>query len=651
MRSIDGEVPAIHPPNQAFRPRNVSGAIFCVRIIARQVKGDSKMGKNEKTKKPKPKYNVWQNTAYMLSVAWDTRRSVPLLVVLLAVCTAGKTTAEMLISPAVLGKLESGASLGQLLGAIGGFTILLFALTALCYYIDHLTMFGRCGVRLELLKRINTKRTRTAYANLLDEAFRLMYQKGHDACMNNRASGEAFWKSWTDIMTNLIGFGVYLALLSGLNPWLCVLTALTAVVSYFSTRNINEWGYRHREEGAKITRSLHYLRNTAEGREFGKDIRIFGLRQWLTDLYDSALRLNYAFLEKRERAYLTANLIDLALLLVRNGAAYAYLLWLTVTRGLPVSEFLLYFGAASGFAQWVTGLMEQFALLRKQSLDIFTIREFLELPEPFRFEEGIPLEKRLDMPYELQLEDVSYRYPGAEKNTIAHMSLTLHPGENLAIVGLNGAGKTTLVKLICGFLDPTGGRVLLNGQDIRQYNRRDYYKLFEAVFQDFSVLSCTVAENVAQAMDGIDEEKVRYCLDQAGLTEKITSLPAGIKTHVGRDVYLDGVEFSGGQTQRLMLARALYKDAPILVLDEPTAALDPIAEDDIYQKYNEMTRGRTSLFISHRLASTRFCDRILFLENGRVVEEGTHDQLMAQNGGYAKLFAVQSKYYKEGKAV
>lgn len=169
------------------------------------------------------------------------------------------------------------------------------------------------------------------------------------------------------------------------------------------------------------------------------------------------MRLNYAFLEKRERAYLTANLIDLALLLVRNGAAYAYLLWLTVTKGLPVSEFLLYFGAASGFAQWVTGLMEQFALLRKQSLDISTIREFLELPEPFRFEEGIPLEKRLDMPYELQLEDVSYRYPGAEKNTIAHMSLTLHPGENLAIVGLNGAGKTTLVKLICGFLDPTGG--------------------------------------------------------------------------------------------------------------------------------------------------------------------------------------------------
>ena len=231
------------------------------------------------------------------------------------------------------------------------------------------------------------------------------------------------------------------------------------------------------------------------------------------------------------------------------------------------------------------------------------------------------------------------------------MDLTIHHGENLAIVGLNGAGKTTLVKLLCGFLDPTEGRVLLNGQDIRQYDRRDYYKLFAAVFQDFSVLSATMAENVAQTRTGIDEARVRVCLEQAGLTEKVRSLPKGLETQVGRDVYEDGIELSGGQTQRLMLARALYKNAPVLVLDEPTAALDPIAEDDIYQKYNEMTKGRTSLFISHRLASTRFCDRILYLKDGRVAEEGTHEQLLKQGGGYAQLFEVQSQYYREGKAV
>ena len=162
-------------------------------------------------------------------------------------------------------------------------------------------------------------------------------------------------------------------------------------------------------------------------------------------------------------------------------------------------------------------------------------------------------------------------------------------------------------------------------------------------------MDVTVAENVAQAAEGIDREKVARCLEQAGLTEAVEKLPQGMDTHVGRKVYLDGVLFSGGQTQRLMLARALYKDGPVLVLDEPTAALDPLAEDNIYHKYNDMTAGKTSVFISHRLASTRFCDRILFLADGQIAEEGTHESLLASGGGYADLFEVQSRYYREGR--
>lgn len=190
--------------------------------------------------------------------------------------------------------------------------------------------------------------------------------------------------------------------------------------------------------------------------------------------------------------------------------------------------------------------------------------------------------------------------------------------------------------------------MLLNGADIRRFNRREYYSLFSAVFQDFSVLDATLAENVAQQVDGIDEEKVWRCLHEAGLTEKVKSLPQGLRTHIGRQVFEDGVELSGGETQRLMLARALYKDGPVLLLDEPTAALDPIAENDIYQKYNEMTAGRTSVFISHRLASTRFCDRILYLADGKIAEEGTHESLLKLGGGYAHLFEIQSQYYQEG---
>ena len=229
------------------------------------------------------------------------------------------------------------------------------------------------------------------------------------------------------------------------------------------------------------------------------------------------------------------------------------------------------------------------------------------------------------------------------------MNLTIHPGEKLAIVGLNGAGKTTLVRLLCGFFDPTEGHVLLNGRDIREFNRREYYQLFSAVFQEFSVLDVTVAENIAQTVENINYEKIHDCIEKAGLSALIQELPKGLDTHVGKEVFLDGVLCSGGQTQRLMLARALYKDGPILMLDEPTAALDPIAENDIYMKYNDMTQGKTSIFISHRLASTRFCDRIIFMADGTIVEQGTHESLLAQDGEYAKLFEVQSRYYQEGR--
>lgn len=246
------------------------------------------------------------------------------------------------------------------------------------------------------------------------------------------------------------------------------------------------------------------------------------------------------------------------------------------------------------------------------------------------------------------MKNVTFRYPESDHAIFENLNLTIRSGEKLAIVGLNGAGKTTLVKLICGFYDPTEGEILLNGKNIKIFNRYDYYKHFTAVFQQFSVLETSVEANVAQSATNIDVEKVTECLEKAGLTQKIASLSNGLKTNVGHFVFDDGVDFSGGEVQRLMLARALYKNAPILVLDEPTAALDPIAENDIYQKYSQMTEGRTSLFISHRLASTRFCDRIIFLADGNIKEEGTHDSLMELGGEYAELFSVQSKYYQEG---
>lgn len=598
-------------------------------------------------KTPKPKYNLWQNTGFMLRTSRKYAKSVFPLCIVLALLSAGKSVAELLIAPAILNKIELSASLGSVVFTIAAFALVLMLLSGLRSYVDTNALFGRIAVRSQgIYLSISRKYAETSYPNLLNTDFLALGEKASAACSANSEASEAIWTTLTDLMTSCIGFIVYLALLTNLNLWLAALVAATTAVSYFASKRINEWGYLHRSEELELTKRIEYANKTATSREFAKDIRMFGLRGWLEDLWGSTMRLYSAFCAKRERKYIWANIIDIVLTFLRNGIAYAFLIGITVKNGLPASQFLLYFAALSGFAQWVVGILDKLSVMHKQSLDISTIREFLDWDEPFDLNGGERIAFEPNKQYEIRLDDVSFRYPKADKDTLSHINLTVHPGEKLAIVGLNGAGKTTLVKLVCGFLDPTEGRILLNGEDIRKFNRNDYYALFSAVFQEFSVLDVTVKENVAQCVDGIDETRVWQCIDKAGLTEKIRSLPKGIETHLGRRVFKDGVEFSGGQTQRLMLARALYKNAPILVLDEPTAALDPIAENDIYQKYNDMTHGRTSFFISHRLASTRFCDRIIFVDGGKIAEEGTHDELLKNGGGYAYLFEVQSKYYR-----
>ncbi len=600
-----------------------------------------------KEKKKKPTYNMWQNTAYFVRAAWGNCPSVLLICLLLAVATAGATVVEMLFVPVVLGQVEGHVPLPQLLATIGVFTLALLLLWGGKSYLNTNALFGRIQVRMYISGEISRKSTSTSFPNLLDTTFLKWKEQALRTCNSNQDASEAIWTTWTDILTNVLGFAVYLLLLTGLSGWMVALVILTTAVGFMVSEHLEGWGSRHREERAACMNTIGYARRVSTKREYAQDFRIFGLRPWLEEVWSSAMGAYRAFLTRRERVYFLVYVVDALLTLLRNGGAYAYLIWLTLTQGLSASQFLLYFSAISGFTQWVKGIMEQFSTLHRQSLELSTLREFLEWPEPFAFEEGKPLPQGLK-DCEIMLDHVSYRYPGAEKDTISNLTFTLHPGEKVAIVGLNGAGKTTLVKLLCGFLDPTQGCVRLNGVDIRTYNRREYYHLFSAVFQEFSVLDTNVAVNVAQRVDGIDRARVAECLEKAGLTQAVEALPKGMDTPVTRNVFEDGVELSGGQMQRLMLARALYRDAPVVVLDEPTAALDPLAEHDIYMKYNSMTQGKSSLFISHRLASTRFCDRIIYMEYGRIAEEGTHQSLLDLGGGYSKLFEVQSRYYQEG---
>ena len=594
----------------------------------------------------KPKYSVRQNVCFMVRTAWQTRRRVLLLCVVLAAVQVALNLAQLYIAPEILAKVEQGAPVRELVQTIGFFTAVLFLLQGAAAYCEAVRMPGEIDVRCAIIRMISRKSSETSYPNVHDSKILKLEEQTQRAINSNDDAAEHIWHTLTELLANLGGFAVYLLLLCRLSRFLILLVVLTAAADFFVSHYINEWEYRHRDEREQYDKELHYFLDKPRQVQLAKEIRVFGLAPWLRELREKSLRALAAFVARREKTCLWANAADVVLTLMRNGIAYAYLIRQTLVQGWPASTFLLYFTAVSGAAAWVTGILTQCSQLHKESIDLSRVQEYLHIPEPFRFEGG--LQPPAADGYELRLENVSFRYPGTDKDILKQMDLTIRPGERLAVVGLNGAGKTTMVMLLCGFYDPTEGRVLLNGQDIREFDRGAYYRLFSAVFQGFSILDTTIAECVAQTAENIDREKVERCLAQAGLTQAIAQFPQGINTHFGRDVYLDGVQLSGGQTQRLMLARALYKDGPVLILDEPTAALDPLAENDIYQKYSDMTAGKTSVFISHRLASTRFCDRILFIADGGIAEEGTHQELLAKGGAYAELFAVQSRYYQEG---
>ncbi len=604
----------------------------------------------EQEARRKPRYSVIQNVAFMVKLAWkEKEKKVLVLGLSLAVLSTAKTVASLYLSPAIVGLVEKGAPIAELLWTLFFFTVLLLTLPALMAYVSGNTAPGRITLRTVLMGAINRKACCCSYANLLDKKFKDRMMEAYQAVDGGGCAAENIWDVLFGLIENVLTFLCYLLLLLNVDFFLLVVITLVAFLRYRIHKFLNTYWYRHHDEEREGYSLIWEMRQYCESVPMAKDIRLFSMRPWIEKMYAKGFELCDAFQRKYQNVLLRGPLSDLILDFLLQGLIYAYLIYLVLNGRLNVSSFLLYFTAANSFSGWISGILDNSLSLYQTSLSLSFMREFLDYPEPFTFEGGVPLTPDPADRYEITFEDVSYRYENADQDTLSHICLTLHPGEKLAVVGLNGAGKTTLVKLLCGFLDPTKGRILLNGTDIRTYNRRDYYRLFSAVFQFSSLLPASVAVNVAQNDGAIDEERLRRCVAQAGLQEKIESLPLKYDTLLDRQVYDDAIQLSGGEIQRLMLARALYKDAPFIILDEPTAALDPLAEADMYRKYHEMTKERSSLYISHRLASTRFCDRIILIENGTLAEEGTHEQLLALGGSYARLFRVQSRYYQEGE--
>lgn len=399
-------------------------------------------------------------------------------------------------------------------------------------------------------------------------------------------------------------------------------------------------------------RKLDYMETVTTDFSFAKDIRLFGMKNYLSKKQKQVFDTELSHWKKSRQYWIYNSLFAHGMVLIQNLIIMGMLIYSVVYEGLSIGNFSLYFASSTAFSGAVNQILMAVSALRERSAQTDDFRSFMDIPSA----DASGTVKKPPVPrsdrYEFTFENVSFKYKGQETYALKNVNITISQGEKLAVVGLNGAGKTTFIKLLLRLYDVTEGRILINGVDVREYDRADYFSLFAPAFQDVMVFAFPMSENVSMKEPfNTDKEQAEKMLRSAGLGEKIDSLEKGVDTELLKVLYDDGVDLSGGEKQKLALARALYKDTDVVVLDEPTAALDALAEYRLYQSFDGLIGGKTAVYISHRLSSTRFCDRVAMFAKGELLETGTHDELMEKNGAYAEMFRVQAQYYVEDKDV
>lgn len=563
--------------------------------------------------------------------------------------TAASILGNVLPSVVVVG-LEGGWELRRYLITLIGLIFALWLCTALQNMAQAFMENSRTIYRAHYSRPYVEKKMNVDYDVLEEKNFQTQANASYTAIYQGRGIDDATLRLST-FLTYLIPAAVYAVLLARVSIWIIVLAVLCAVIQIYFLKLARE---KHSEQHpflSNYSKKLNYLTNQTMETASGKDIRIFHMQDWLSKEYSDNLSDMNRLFRKVHNWYFLRSASDAGLDFLRNGLVYTYLIYLTAQGRLSISEFVLFFGFANSFAEQMLYAMREALSFGVISNTFSSIRDYLDTKEHRNEENHVSDEVISEIkraPVTLELRDVSFTYDEKAKPVISHMNLKISAGEKLALIGLNGAGKTTLVKLICGFYKPTEGEILLNGRNIEEFDREQYYSLISVLFQDFTLLPLTVQENIASVPKGeVDKKRLQESLEISGFLERYRELPKQGDSMLVREINKNAVDFSGGEKQRLLFARALYKQAPLLILDEPTAALDPIAENEIYLKYSEASKGKTSIYISHRLSSTRFCDRIILLEGGCITESGTHDELMEKNGRYAELYELQSKYYRE----
>lgn len=640
------------------------------------------------------RHSIPSNILFWLKIYWKWEPGVVLLAALELILGALVPLVGIYLPKLVLDMLAGHVTAAVLIRTLGLWGLMAAALYGVSgglrgkYYVQN-------SVRSYLMPELFLKSLRVSYEIPESEWGKKAYQEALGVASGGDWSASTRTFDGTlAILQNILCFALYSTVLGVLNPWVVLVLMALSMLNILVIEKGLRFEDSMREREARHGRHWNYILSAMGNMTAAKDVRIFGMHPWLGGIRDRAVTEMEEDKKAYQRLHNWQQAMNGLIGLVRDVAAYGYLIYSVSTGQIGVSDFVLYFGAVTGFSGFVTGMLYQVGDLKsaRNATDYF--RAYMALPEEVSEEESIRAVtpdaqrnqtgamtcgehggqklmasvkagenfqgtdgraayagQRFPAPG-IVFEDVGFAYkkedgtPG--EKVLDHFNLTIAPGEKLALVGVNGAGKTTLVKLLCGLYQPDQGRILVNGRSRSEMESGEWYQMLSVVFQEQLVLPITIAENLSlQRREETDDERAWAALEKAGLSETFARQKLTLDTFMKKTISRKGIELSGGQQQRLMLARALYKDAPLLVLDEPTAALDPIAESEVYESYLQHSRGKTAIFISHRLASTRFSDRIILLDHGQIQEEGTHEQLMKLGGAYAHMYQVQSSYYEK----
>ncbi|MCM1285680.1 MAG: ABC transporter ATP-binding protein/permease [Acetobacter sp.] len=582
------------------------------------------------------------NFKYMIKnwLTWDRKSLIYFIIKIPALVLQPIITAY--IPKVMIDCITDGVTINRLIIIIAMLSLLITLITWLDPFMNELLIGSSNIIRMRYSMEAFRKNLYTDYINIESLEGRKRNKEAAEFYRSSYSPAASFIDNLGQIFVCIVGVITSMALLYKINIFMILTILISCAIEFFLLRFLHDKELVINKTRSRTTVKFYYFYNLSKDTSASKDIKLYNFEDYFT--YTLAKIISN--LEKITKQYgpqsFKVSSVRALLNFIRELVAYSYLVYLTYNGSIKVSDFIFFFGIISGFSNWIVKLVGSISRMEYCCKSCGLYRNYIEDDLLYDNKNKIDF-KSIES---IEFDNVSFKYPNADNNTLHNISFKIEKGENIAIIGENGAGKTTIIKLLCGLYDATEGSILVNNRDITLYSKDSYFDLFSVVFQDYFFMPMSIAENISVDKN-FSKERIYSAFEKAGILEKIESLKDKENTPMIKDIYKEAAEFSGGEKQKLLLAKAIYKNAPILILDEPTAALDPIAERELYQKYNEITKDKISFFISHRLSSTVFCDKILFVSDGKITEVGTHAELMSLKGAYYRMFQAQSYYYKE----